>query len=210
MLTVVFYPKDTLWASSYELYDRLSTPYQKFLETLTATYSQPKFNATAEAGNFELHPGPRGSPLNIGTDLIATHPVIRTNPVTGWKSIFAVGHHLQQINDVTPLESRALLDWFVQLVATNHDLQVRFRWRNPNDVAIWDNRSTFHAATPDHEGKGDRLGHRAVGIGEKPFLDKGSLSRREALHREALREQEKEGKGDEKISEEREKGTLNT
>lgn len=34
---------DTLWASGYELYDRLSPPYQKFFESLTATYAQPGF-----------------------------------------------------------------------------------------------------------------------------------------------------------------------
>ncbi|TVY88816.1 putative alpha-ketoglutarate-dependent sulfonate dioxygenase, partial [Lachnellula willkommii] len=30
---------DTLWASGYEVYDRISTPVQKFLESLTATYA---------------------------------------------------------------------------------------------------------------------------------------------------------------------------
>ena len=29
---------DTLWASGYELYDRFSKPYQKFFESLTATF----------------------------------------------------------------------------------------------------------------------------------------------------------------------------
>ena len=174
-------PSDTLWASGYELYDRISTPYQKFLDTLTATYAQPIFNQTAQKNNFKLHTAPRGSPHNIGEDLSAIHPVVRTNPVTGWKSIFAVGHHVQHINDLTPLESKALLEWFVRLIVDNHDLQVRNRWQNPNDVAIWDNRSVYHIATPDYEGLGERLGHRAVSIGERPFLDVESRSRLEAL-----------------------------
>ncbi len=97
---------------------------------------------------------------------------------------------MQQVNDVTPLESKALLEWFVKLIVDNHDLQVRHRWQNANDVAIWDNRSVYHAATPDYEGLGERLGHRAVSIGEKPFLDVGSKSRREALG-----ELSKEGNG---------------
>lgn len=97
---------------------------------------------------------------------------------------------MQHVNDVTPLESKALLEWFVKLIVDNHDLQVRHRWQNPNDVAIWDNRSVYHAATPDYDGLGERLGHRAVGIGEKPFLDVGSKSRQEAL-----RELSKEGNG---------------
>lgn len=97
---------------------------------------------------------------------------------------------MQHVNDVTPLESKALLEWFVKLIVENHDLQVRHRWQNPNDVAIWDNRSVYHAATPDYEGLGERLGHRAVSIGEKPYLDVRSKSRQEAL-----RELSEESKG---------------
>ncbi|MCJ1353871.1 MAG: hypothetical protein MMC33_003858 [Icmadophila ericetorum] len=186
---------DTLWASGYELYDRISAPYQKFLETLTATYAQPRFNEAARDANFKLFSEPRGSPLNVGEDLTATHPVIRTNPVTGWKSVFAVGQHVQSIDDLTPLESRALLDWFVQLIMDNHDLQVRYRWQNRNDVAIWDNRSVYHAATPDYAGLGERLGHRAVGLGEKPYLDPGSKSRREALSGEGITALTENGNG---------------
>lgn len=82
---------DTLWASGYELYDRISKPLQKFLETLTASFEQPGFNKSAELGGFELYDKPRGSPENLGTKLKAKHPVVRTNPVTGWKSLFPIG-----------------------------------------------------------------------------------------------------------------------
>jgi alpha-ketoglutarate-dependent taurine dioxygenase len=172
---------DTLWASGYELYDRLSPPYQKFFEGLTATYAQPGFGAAAKENGFELYSKPRGSPDNVGSDLTAQHPVIRTNPVTGWKSIFAVGHHVQQINGLTQEESRRNLDWFVQLIVENHDLQVRHRWENENDLAIWDNRSVYHTATYDYEGLGARTGQRAVSLGERPYLDLNSKSRREDL-----------------------------
>ncbi|KAJ6134023.1 hypothetical protein N7523_000345 [Penicillium sp. IBT 18751x] len=174
---------DTLWASGYEVYDRLSEPYQKFLEGLTATYAQPRFNDVAKKNGFEVHPGPRGAPENVGEELRAEHPVIRTNPVTGWKSVFAVGTHVQKINGVTDEESAHLLKWFVSLIVENHDLQVRLRWQNPNDLAIWDNRSVYHAATWDYEEIGPRTGHRAVGLGERPYLDPNSTSRREALAR---------------------------
>jgi alpha-ketoglutarate-dependent taurine dioxygenase len=172
-----------LWASGYEVYDRISSPYQKFLESLTATYAQPKYNEAAEKNGFKIHPGPRGAPENVGEILIATHPVVRTNPVTGWKSIFAVGHHVQSINGLVEEESKALLAWFVRLVVDNYDLQLRHRWQNPNDVAIWDNRSSYHAANPDffdHD-LGERIGHRAVSLGERPYLDLQSTGRREAL-----------------------------
>ena len=48
-------------------------------------------------------------------------------------------------------------------------------------LAIWDNRSVFHSATNDYDNLGERVGHRAVGIGEKPYLDPQSKSRAAAL-----------------------------
>ncbi|KAK5123670.1 hypothetical protein LTR85_002306 [Meristemomyces frigidus] len=175
---------DTMWASGYEIYDRLSPIYQKFVESLTCTFAQPNFNAAAERGGFKLYEKPRGAPENVGSVLKAVHPVVRTNPVTGWKSIYPVGAHISHINGLTREESKSMLDWFNKLCVDNHDLQVRFRWQNVNDIAIWDNRSTFHNATYDFEGLGDRSGNRAVGLGERPFFDPGSLSRREALEKE--------------------------
>ncbi|KAK1139711.1 hypothetical protein N8T08_000519 [Aspergillus melleus] len=176
---------DTLWASGYEIYDRLSPPYQRFLESLTATYAQPGFNRIAKENDFEIFTGPRGAPENVGDVLKAIHPVIRTNPVTGWKSVFAVGTHVEKINDLAEEESRHLLDWFVTLIVENHDLQARLKWRNSNDLAIWDNRSVYHAATFDYADQGPRTGHRVVGLGERPYFDPLSTGRREGLEREA-------------------------
>ena len=50
-------------------------------------------------------------------------------------------------------------------------------------TAIWDNRSTFHTATFDYDGLGERFGNRVVGIGESPYLDPDSVTRLEALQR---------------------------
>ncbi|EKG13544.1 Taurine catabolism dioxygenase TauD/TfdA [Macrophomina phaseolina MS6] len=175
---------DTLWASGYEVYDRLSPPIQKLLESLTGTYAQPIFEEAAKNNGFELYSKPRGAPENVGTELKATHPIVRTNPVTGWKSVFAVGHHAKRINELTEEESETFLKWFVRLIVDNHDLQVRHRWQSPNDIAIWDNRSVYHTATYDYDGLGPRSGQRAVSLGEKPFLDPQSTSRREALSKE--------------------------
>jgi len=66
---------------------------------------------------------------------------------------------------------------------------------NRKSVAIWDNRSAFHTATFDYEGLGERFGHRAVGIGEAPYLDPDSKSRSEVLSSEPSVGDFKEGKG---------------
>lgn len=172
---------DTLWASGYELYDRISPPLQKFLEGLTCTFGRPDFIAAAERGGFKIYDKPRGAAENIGGELRAIHPVIRSHPVTGWKSLYPVGQHCQFINGVTEEESNMFLGWFKRLLKENHDLQVRFKWKNVNDIAIWDNRCTFHCATFDFMGLGDRSGNRAVGCGERPYFDPKSKSRSEDL-----------------------------
>jgi hypothetical protein len=48
-------------------------------------------------------------------------------------------------------------------------------------AAIWDNRSAFHIGLLDYEGLGERFGYRVVSIGEKPYLDSNSTSRKVAL-----------------------------
>jgi alpha-ketoglutarate-dependent taurine dioxygenase len=98
------------------------------------TFEQPNFAIAAERNGFQLYDKPRGAPENVGKALKAIHPVVRTNPVTGWKSIFPVGGHVKHINGVTDEENKKLLDWFLDLVYRNHDLQVRFKWLNPNDI----------------------------------------------------------------------------
>jgi len=169
-----------LWASGYEAYDRLSPIWQKFAEGLTATHHQPNFNRVAKEFNQELIEDDRGAPENKGVDFQASHPVVRTNPVTGWKSLFGAAHQIDAgwIDGVTKRESDIIKAYFLQLIAENHDLQVRFRW-GKNDLAIWDNRSVFHTATNDYTGK--RQGNRVVSLGEKPYFDPRSTSRRQAL-----------------------------
>ncbi|KAK3358763.1 hypothetical protein B0T25DRAFT_74498 [Lasiosphaeria hispida] len=171
---------DTLWASGYEAYDRLSPALKTLADSLTATHHQPNFVKIKETFGEDLIDDYRGAPENTGLDFKAEHPVVRTNPVTGWKSLFGAGHQVEAgwINDVTERESQVLKAYFLQLITENHDLQVRFRW-NKNDLAVWDNRSVFHTATNDYAGK--RQGNRVVSLGEKPYFDPNSKSRREAL-----------------------------
>lgn len=169
---------------------------------MTATFSGDGFLKARDArpDHFKIYEEPRGHPENIGDALKTSHPVVRTNPVTGWKSLFAVGNFPRRINELSARESKELLESFYKRIEENHDLQVRFRWRSPNDIgeysdatrfeaeancliAFWDNRSAFHSATNDYDGLGQREGHRAVGIGEKPYLDPNSLSRTKALRK---------------------------
>jgi alpha-ketoglutarate-dependent taurine dioxygenase len=70
---------DTLWASGYEIYDRLSPAMQTFLEGLTATHDAKFFLEEAQRLGNPIRKDIRGTALNSGDALTATHPVIRTN-----------------------------------------------------------------------------------------------------------------------------------
>lgn len=174
---------DTLWASGYEVYDRLSRPWQSFLESLTFTAGNPAFHANAAANNIPYYTDPRGAPENIGKHVQAVHPVVRTNPVTGWNSIFSLGAHAQHINGVTPAESEKLMAMLLDMVTGDHGIQCRYRWTNSNDMAIWDNRSMLHTPTADFSGLGygDRMGFRAMSVGERPYFDPQGSARSTAL-----------------------------
>jgi alpha-ketoglutarate-dependent taurine dioxygenase len=145
-----------LLQSGYEAYDRLSPYYKTFLEGLTAVHDATHFKVIGERFGKPLRTD-RGAPDNQGLDLFAIHPVIRTNPVSGWKGLFVNGGYTRmtmsliqrftkRIVELTKDESDSVLEYLFRHISQNHDLQVRFKW-NKNDIAIWDNRSTFHTAT---------------------------------------------------------------
>jgi alpha-ketoglutarate-dependent taurine dioxygenase len=62
---------DTLWASGYEAYDRLSPTFQKLAESLTATHYQPAFVEVKEKFGEDLIDEFRGAPENTGLDFKA-------------------------------------------------------------------------------------------------------------------------------------------
>lgn len=69
---------DTLWASGYEIYNRLSPLFADFLEGLTANHDAKFFHDENAGFEHPLGKEIRGSPLNQG-DSLTTYPVIRTN-----------------------------------------------------------------------------------------------------------------------------------
>ncbi|KAA8649349.1 TauD/TfdA dioxygenase family protein [Aspergillus tanneri] len=176
---------DTMWVSLYDAYDRLSAPFQRLFEGLTATWAMPSYRTYEK--DPKSYKGPRGSPRNADFDFEAIHPCVRTNPVTGWKALWVGGGHCAFVNNVTPEENSDLMNVVQRLITANHDIQVRYRWEHSNDIAIWDNRCCLHIPTRDQEGK--RLGYRVLSVGETPYYDPKSISKleeMEALYPERL------------------------
>ncbi|KAI2625687.1 hypothetical protein GGR54DRAFT_654047 [Hypoxylon sp. NC1633] len=107
----------TLWASGYELYDRLPKLVRGFMETLAVHCAQPAFTSTAARLKFKARrrtwPVRRGLPRACG-------------PSTG-----------------SPPTSPEMV---LRLVIENRELQVGCRSSGVNVLAIWDNRCVYHAA----------------------------------------------------------------
>ncbi|KAF2755136.1 putative taurine catabolism dioxygenase [Pseudovirgaria hyperparasitica] len=176
---------DTLWASGYDVYDRLSAPMRLMFEQggadggpLRARHDGGWLRDEARRLGIAVWDSERGSPANRGGALSAVHPVVRTNPVTGWRSVYVNRGFTTRVEGVTRDESDLLLKYLFELVTQNHDLQVRYTW-GVNDVALWDNRSTFHCATYDYDEV--RTGDRVCSLGEMPYFCAESKSRRAAL-----------------------------
>ena len=93
------------------------------------------------------------------------HPVVRTHPETGRKSLFVNRNFTLYIDEMEREEADRLR---IRLCdqAKLPEVQCRFRWR-PNSIAQWDNRCTQHYAVPDHGGNHRRV-ERVTLIGDKP------------------------------------------
>ncbi|KAI9836354.1 MAG: hypothetical protein M1819_001383 [Sarea resinae] len=175
---------DTLWSSQYAAYDALSPPMQKYLESLTALHS-----AQIQAdGSKALGRTVRREPI------VTEHPLVRTHPVTGWKSLFFNPGFVTKIVGIPKTESDAILAYLNEVVATTQELHVRFQW-NKHDVAFWDNRICGHSASygfAPHRRHGVRVACHA----ERPYLDPASTSQEdEYCARYGLPKVNKDGSG---------------
>jgi alpha-ketoglutarate-dependent taurine dioxygenase len=92
-------------------------------------------------------------------------PVVRQHPVTGELSIYTNQGFTHHINDVSPEESRQLMALLGRM-AERPEYQVRFRWNDPGDVCIYDNRITNHYAVADYGEVGPRALHHIALLGE--------------------------------------------
>jgi taurine dioxygenase len=153
---------DTLWADMEAAYDGLSDTFRKLIAGLRAVHDFKNFRTTfpkTDEGYArlrkmeEMFPNP-------------SHPVVRTHPVTGRKSIYVNPQFTLRIEGLEPDESDAILKvLFAQAVVPEY--QFRVRW-TPGAIVFWDNRSTQHYAANDYYPERRRMERTAV-VGDEPF-----------------------------------------
>lgn len=148
---------DTMWASMYAAHDALSDAMQRLLSGLSAFHDGGGFRAIARND---------AQKKDLESRQNAVHPVVRTHPVTGRKGLFVNSVFTKGIVGMKPAESRALLDFLYEHVATP-DFSVRFRWRK-DSIAMWDNRCTQHRVLADALSEYRRM-ERVTLIGDAPY-----------------------------------------
>jgi taurine dioxygenase len=164
---------DTMFANMYLAYATLSEPMKALLEGVKTwnVGDRKKLSQTKEiaapregryAGNQKM-----AAKLRDPGDLVteAAHPLVRTHPETGRKTIY-ISNHTQTLDGFKDAEARPIID-FLRTHAVEPEFTCRFRWE-VGSMAIWDNRCTQHRALNDYPGKRRRM-HRITIAGDVPF-----------------------------------------
>lgn len=148
---------DTLWADMGAAYDLLPVAVRERIDGLAAvhdwidTFGRGMDAATRDALRPDFPP--------------VEHPVVRTHPETGRRTLYVNGAFTRGIVGLDPETSDELLR-FLYAQAAVPEIQCRFRWQ-PGDVAFWDNRSTQHYAASDYYPQ-RRVMERVTVVGDRP------------------------------------------
>jgi taurine dioxygenase len=147
---------DTAFASMYAAYDSLSQPIQGLLLELSAVHAGDlPFRGVYKSSSTTEYP------VNV-------HPVVRTHPDTGRRSLYVNTGFTDRIKGLRRSESKALLAMLFDHIANGVDFQCRVRWE-PDTITLWDNRCVQHHASFDYFPE-TRSGWRVTTVGERPEL----------------------------------------
>jgi len=153
---------DTMWTDQRAAYDELSEPVKQLVDGLTAVHDGRRaFGRLLE----QRDGGGAWEGEKVLTLEPVEHPVVRTHPETGRKSLFVNPGFTSHIKDVSPAESDAILG-FLYEHSTNPKFVVRYHWR-PGDLGFWDNRVTQHSVVGDF-GEQHRVIQRVTLRGDRP------------------------------------------
>jgi len=157
---------DTVFASMEKAWEALSEPLKRFLEPLSAVHSARTAYDPRTTGD-EKYRGDAAITYTFSESIYdeVEHPVVRTHPVTGRKSLYVNPMFTQHIVGLSEPESAGLLSMLFD-VSLRPELTCRIRWEN-GTMAIWDNRWLQHYAIDDYADF-DRLMYRITIAGERP------------------------------------------
>lgn len=130
---------DTVYVDTVEAYNRLSPEFQKIIEGLKVVHRglEPLKETDESPGFLRCK----------GLDSVV-HPLVRTHPVTGVKSLFVNELLTSHIEGLKTEESKAILTFLYDHLSKSVDLHLRTKYEK-DTVVVWDNRRTAHTWTFD-------------------------------------------------------------
>jgi taurine dioxygenase len=148
---------DTLWANMEEAYSDLPDYLKEKLDGLQAEHNFLRAfgHVIPEEEHAEIrekHP-------------VQHHPVVRTHPESGRKSLYVNIAFTDHILGMEIKESNKLLE-ILQNTANRPEYQVRLKWQ-PGTIAFWDNRASQHYAASDYWPQ-RRVMERVTVAGDRP------------------------------------------
>jgi taurine dioxygenase len=152
---------DTMFASGYAAYEALSPGLQATLSSLKAANSSAKAEVTKTREDRVAD----SATEKANQPLVGEHPVIRTHPETGRRTLYVNPAHTTHFVGWTEKESQGLLD-FLFAHQVKPEFTCRFSWQ-PGSIALWDNRCVLHNPINDYHGH-KRLLHRITLKGDTP------------------------------------------
>ncbi len=157
---------DTVFASMERAWDALSAPLRRFLEPLGAIHSASSAYDPKTTGDAKYR-GETAIQYSYSERIYeeVVHPIVRSHPVTGRKSLYVNPMFTQQIVGLSKPESAALLALLYEL-STRPEFSCRLQWEN-GTLAIWDNRWLQHYAIDDYADY-ERVMYRVTIRGERP------------------------------------------
>lgn len=153
---------DTLFVDMEAAYEALSPEWKQRLAGLKAVHRYRRKQTTdGQTTNVTLNESQKAQTPDV------VHPLIRTNPDTGRKAIYAHKGMTAEIVGLSAEESDEILNFLFEHTI-RQDFRYDFRW-SPGDVVMWDNRSTMHSATTRDLPAGQyRSLYRTTVRGERP------------------------------------------
>lgn len=171
-VTIPAYGGDTVWANTARAYETLPASLKSLADSLWALHSN-EFDYGNQRSDLSEARKRHYREVFISTRYQTEHPVVHVHPETGERSLL-LGHFIRNFIGLSSSETRKILE-VLQDRATRLENSVRWSWR-PDDVAIWDNRSTIHFAVNDY-GDQPRVVRRVTVHGEAAIGIDGRRSR---------------------------------
>jgi taurine dioxygenase len=146
---------DTEFANAAAAYDALPDAMQQRIGSLHGVFD---FRGRTRARGVSEEVARRYPPV--------THPIVRTHPRTGRKSLYVMRDDCTGIVGVEAGEAQALIAALAEHIV-RPEFVYRHRWQR-GDVVMWDNCTVQHKALIDYDLPQRRLIHRTTIAGPAP------------------------------------------